>query len=65
MPSKLNLQELKSHLWQSANIQRGSIDSSDFKNYKTCQIVIVPLNHSLKINMLWFQLVYDIEHLNS
>ena len=33
MPSKLNLQELKSHLWQSANILRGSIDSSDFKNY--------------------------------
>ena len=33
MTSKLNLQELKSHLWQSANILRGSIDSSDFKNY--------------------------------
>jgi len=33
MTSKLNLQDLKSHLWQSANILRGSIDSSDFKNY--------------------------------
>jgi len=26
---------------------------------------IVPLNHPIKINTLWFQLVYDIEHLNS
>lgn len=33
MTSKLNLQDLKSHLWQSANILRGSIDASDFKNY--------------------------------
>ena len=31
--SKLTLNELKSHLWESANILRGSIDSSDFKNY--------------------------------
>jgi type I restriction enzyme M protein len=30
---KLTLQELKSHLWESANILRGSIDSGDFKNY--------------------------------
>ncbi len=30
-PAKLN--ELKAHLWESANILRGSIDSSDFKNY--------------------------------
>ena len=33
MTEKLTLQELKSHLWQSANLLRGSIDSSDFKNY--------------------------------
>lgn len=26
---------------------------------------IAPLNHSIEINTLWFQLVYDIEHLNS
>ncbi|MDB8552090.1 type I restriction-modification system subunit M N-terminal domain-containing protein [Turicibacter sanguinis] len=26
-------QELESHLWESANILRGSIDSSDYKNY--------------------------------
>lgn len=31
--SKLTLQELESHLWESANILRGSIDSSDYKNY--------------------------------
>ncbi|OIJ22020.1 type I restriction-modification system subunit M [Anaerobacillus alkalidiazotrophicus] len=30
---KLTLQQLESHLWQSANILRGSIDSSDYKNY--------------------------------
>lgn len=29
----LSLQELESHLWESANILRGSIDSGDFKNY--------------------------------
>ncbi len=27
------MQELESHLWESANILRGSIDSSDYKNY--------------------------------
>jgi len=31
--AKLNLETLKSHLWESANILRGSIDASDFKNY--------------------------------
>jgi len=30
---KLNLDALESHLWESANILRGSIDSSDYKNY--------------------------------
>jgi len=30
---KLNLETLKSHLWESANILRGSIDASDYKNY--------------------------------
>ena len=33
MPKELTLQDLKSYLWQSANILRGSIDSGDFKNY--------------------------------
>ncbi|SDZ41576.1 type I restriction enzyme M protein [Evansella caseinilytica] len=31
--SKLTLRQLESHLWESANILRGSIDSSDYKNY--------------------------------
>ncbi|QZE14072.1 type I restriction-modification system subunit M [Halosquirtibacter laminarini] len=31
--NKLTLNELESWLWESANILRGSIDSSDFKNY--------------------------------
>lgn len=31
--SKLTLQQLESHLWSSADILRGSIDSSDYKNY--------------------------------
>ncbi len=30
---KLTLDTLKSWLWESADILRGSIDSSDFKNY--------------------------------
>ncbi|HVA66226.1 MAG TPA: type I restriction-modification system subunit M [Elusimicrobiota bacterium] len=30
---KLNLEALESHLWESANILRGAIDSSDYKNY--------------------------------
>ncbi|MBI3292480.1 MAG: SAM-dependent DNA methyltransferase [Elusimicrobia bacterium] len=30
---KLGLETLKSHLWESANILRGHIDSSDYKNY--------------------------------
>jgi len=33
MSEVLTLQQLKSHLWESANILRGSIDSSDYKNY--------------------------------
>jgi type I restriction enzyme M protein len=31
--SKLILQELETHLWKSADILRGSVDSSDYKNY--------------------------------
>jgi type I restriction enzyme M protein len=30
---KTDLETLKSHLWESANIFRGSIDASDYKNY--------------------------------
>ena len=33
MSQELSLQQLKSYLWESANILRGSIDSGDFKNY--------------------------------
>jgi type I restriction enzyme M protein len=33
MSEVITLQKLKSHLWESANILRGSIDSSDYKNY--------------------------------
>jgi type I restriction enzyme M protein len=31
--NKVNLETLKSHLWESANILRGSIDPADYKNY--------------------------------
>ena len=31
--SKVSLDTLKSHLWESANILRGSIDAADYKNY--------------------------------
>jgi type I restriction enzyme M protein len=30
---KISLETLKSHLWESANILRGSIDAADYKNY--------------------------------
>jgi len=30
---KIDLETLKAHLWESANILRGSIDASDYKNY--------------------------------
>jgi type I restriction enzyme M protein len=30
---KIDLEKLKSHLWESANILRGSIDAADYKNY--------------------------------
>jgi type I restriction enzyme M protein len=33
MSEQLTLNNLKSHLWESANILRGNIDSSDYKNY--------------------------------
>lgn len=33
MSEALTLQQIKSHLWESANILRGSIDSSDYKNF--------------------------------
>lgn len=33
MANTLTLDTLESWLWESANILRGSIDSSDFKNY--------------------------------
>jgi type I restriction enzyme M protein len=31
--SKVSLETLKAHLWESANILRGSIDAADYKNY--------------------------------
>jgi len=31
--SKISKQQLKSYLWESANILRGKIDSGDFKHY--------------------------------
>jgi type I restriction enzyme M protein len=33
MRDSITLNKLKSHLWASANLLRGKIDSSDFKNY--------------------------------
>lgn len=44
MLKKLTLETLKSWLWESANIMRGSIDSSDFKNYIFGLIFLKRLN---------------------
>ena len=33
MSETVTLNQLKSHLWESANLLRGKIDSSDFKHY--------------------------------
>ncbi|MDP6641733.1 MAG: type I restriction-modification system subunit M N-terminal domain-containing protein, partial [Nitrososphaerales archaeon] len=33
MSETVTLNKLKSHLWESANLLRGKIDSSDFKHY--------------------------------
>lgn len=33
LKNKLDLQSLETWLWDSADILRGSVDSSDFKNY--------------------------------
>jgi type I restriction enzyme M protein len=42
---QLDLQTLESWLWDSANILRGSIDSSDFKNYIFGLLYLRCLNH--------------------
>ena len=44
MSDKLTLETLESWLWESANIMRGSIDSSDFKNYIFGLIFLKRLN---------------------
>ncbi|MBA4496398.1 type I restriction-modification system subunit M [Paenactinomyces guangxiensis] len=41
---KLTQQQLESHLWESANILRGSIDSSDYKNYIFGMLFLKRLN---------------------
>lgn len=42
--STLTQQQLESHLWESANILRGSIDSSDYKNYIFGMLFLKRLN---------------------
>ncbi|OMD62992.1 type I restriction endonuclease subunit M [Paenibacillus odorifer] len=42
--AQLSLQQLESHLWESANILRGSIDSSDYKQYIFGMLFLKRLN---------------------
>ncbi|QQK80726.1 SAM-dependent DNA methyltransferase [Salicibibacter cibi] len=51
----LTLQQLESHLWESANILRGSIDSSDYKNY------IFGLLFLKRLNDVFVETAQDIE----
>lgn len=53
--TKLTLQVLESHLWESANILRGSIDSSDYKNY------IFGLLFLKRLNDVFVEKAEDIE----
>jgi type I restriction enzyme M protein len=53
--AKLTQQELESHLWGSANILRGSIDSSDYKNY------IFGLLFLKRLNDVFVERAEDIE----
>ncbi|WP_018923567.1 type I restriction-modification system subunit M [Salsuginibacillus kocurii] len=54
--AKLTLQELESHLWESANILRGSIDSSDYKNY------IFGLLFLKRLSDVFIERAKEIEH---
>lgn len=42
--STITLQQIESHLWESANILRGNIDSSDYKNYIFGMLFLKRLN---------------------